>query len=85
MGGATHVSASFQFQIQPEIPVSIVCVVLAPVISPHVHVQFHVHPAGVVADGAAIVDGAGGDCVTAGSLPVAGGALSVVGVTGCCD
>jgi hypothetical protein len=79
------VSASFQFQTQPDIPVSIVCVVPVPVISPHVHVQFHVHPVGVVADGAAIADGAGGGCVTVGLLSVADGALSVVGVAGCCD
>jgi len=48
-GVAAHIVPTFQVQIHPEMPVSIVCVIPGSLVSPQVHVQFHVHTDGTVA------------------------------------
>jgi hypothetical protein len=79
--------STFQVQIHPWIPVSIVCVVPGSVISPQVHVQFHVHTEGMLAPPvvtgigcgavAACATGASADAADgADAVPLAGGAVS---------
>jgi hypothetical protein len=77
----------FQVQIHPWIPVSIVCVVPGALVSPQVHVQFHVQTEGTLAPpvvtgtgcaGVAVwVRGASADAGdVAAAVPPAGGAVS---------
>ena len=77
----------FQVQIHPWIPVSIICVVPGPVVSPQVHVQFHVQTEGTLAPPVVTGTGCAGVAVwvsgasaaagdVAAAVPLAGGAVS---------
>ena len=70
----------FQRQIQFWIPVSIVWVIPAPVISPHVHVQFHVQVEGRLgAAWLAAIGGAAGAVDDAGAEGSGGAAVAGAG------
>jgi hypothetical protein len=70
-GGGTHIDPRFHVQTHPWIPVSIVCVVLPPVISPQVQLQFQFQTLGRL-DGAGAAAG-----VAACAVGAEGAALGV--------